>query len=91
MVLMSSGVLCRSIERLIHMNTSKYPHLVPSKRARLAEHGQEMVTLAGTRLRMCTKPQQTAEMNASYWNMGLVIFIDIANLQNQFCQFSRES
>ena len=27
---------------------------------------QEMVTLAGTRLSMCTKPQQTAEMNASY-------------------------
>ena len=25
-----------------------------------------MVTLAGTRLSMCTKPQQTAEMNASY-------------------------
>ena len=28
--------------------------------------GQEMVTLAGTRLSMCTKPQQTAEMNTSY-------------------------
>ena len=50
----------------IHMNTSNCRHLVPSKRARLEYHGHEMATLDGTRLKMCTKPQQTAEMNASY-------------------------
>ena len=53
----------------IHMSTSQCEqchNLVPSKRARLVQHGQEMVTLAGTRLSICTKPQQTAEINASY-------------------------
>ena len=30
----------------------------------LEQHGQQMGTLGGTRLSMCMKPQQTAEMNA---------------------------
>ena len=31
--------------------------------ASLEQHGQQMGTLAGIRLNMCLKPQQTAEMN----------------------------
>ena len=35
-----------------------------------------MVTLAGIRLSMCTKPQQTAEMNTSYWGLSVLQPLD---------------
>ena len=41
-------------------------HLVPTKGGRLEQHGQQMGTPAGTSLNMCSKPQQTAEMNTSH-------------------------
>ena len=40
---------------------------MPSLRVRLEQHGQKIVTLAGMSLSICTKLQQTAEINASYW------------------------
>ena len=32
----------------------------------MGQHGQQMGTLAGTRLNMCAKPQQTAELRTNY-------------------------
>ena len=59
--------------RVIHVHTSYCHHLVPSKGASLEQHGQQMRTLAGTRLtRLCMKPQQTAEMNAPHSSMILL-------------------
>ena len=52
--------------RVIHVPASQCHHLAPSKRANLQQHGPQMGTLAGTRLSMCLKPQQTAEMNAPH-------------------------
>ena len=49
------------------MHTSWHHNQVPSKRTRLEWHEQEILTLSGMRLSMCTtKPQQTDKMNASY-------------------------
>ena len=65
---------------------------MPSKRARLEYHGQEMVTLSGTRLNMCTKPQQIAEMNASYFQVVLMMGLDtnlfIINPGARICHYS---
>ena len=52
--------------KVIHVRTSECHHLVPSKGDSLEQHGQQMGTLAGTRLSMCLKPQQTAEMNTPH-------------------------
>ena len=54
------------------MNTSQ--QLVLPSRARLAQHRQEMLTLAGMRLSMCSKPRQTAEINASYYILTKIWF-----------------
>ena len=35
----------------------------------MKQHGQEMGTLGGTRLNMCLKPQQTAQMNKPHCNV----------------------
>ena len=49
--------------RVIHVHCNLCHHLVPSKGASLEQHGQQMGTLAGTRLNMSLRPQQTAETN----------------------------
>ena len=54
------------------MNTSQ--QLVLPSRATLAQHRQEMLTLAGMILSMCSKPRQTAEMNASCYILTKIWF-----------------
>ena len=52
---------------VIHVGASYCHYLAPSKGASLEQCGQQMGTLIGTRLSMCMKPQQTAEMNTPHF------------------------
>ena len=60
------------------MRTSERHHLVPSKGASLEQHGQQMGTLAGTKLSMCMKPHQTVEINTVTDSFGPHIMWDIS-------------